>query len=71
MNRFGPQSKNLASIIRGFKSAVTQYARIHQIAFAWQTGFHDSIIWNASSFRRITKYIRNNPDNWNKDEFFL
>ena len=26
-NKFGPQGKNLASIIRGFKSAVTTYAR--------------------------------------------
>ena len=26
-NKFGPQSKNLASIIRGFKSAVTIHAR--------------------------------------------
>jgi len=35
-NKFGPQSRNLASIVRGFKIGVTKYARQHQIAFAWQ-----------------------------------
>jgi len=30
---FGPQSKNLASIVRGYKSAVTTYARRHNLPF--------------------------------------
>ena len=36
-NSFGPQSKNLASIIRGFKSSVTKTARQIHADFAWQT----------------------------------
>ena len=39
-NQFGPQSRNLASIVRGFKIGVTKYARQHQIAFAWQERYH-------------------------------
>jgi REP element-mobilizing transposase RayT len=48
-NKFGPQSKNLVSIIRGFKSAVTTNAKITGIInFAWQDRYHDHIIRNHS-----------------------
>ncbi|MGC8803495.1 MAG: transposase [Bacteroidales bacterium] len=69
-NHFGPQSKNLASIVRGFKSSVTVAARKINPAFAWQSRFHDHIIRNHESFQRITQYILNNPTNWQKDNFF-
>ena len=32
--RFGPQSGNLPSVVRGIKSAVTKYANEHDIPFA-------------------------------------
>ena len=38
-NKFGPQSENLPSIIRGFKSAVTINARKINPGFAWQPRF--------------------------------
>lgn len=61
-NKFTSQSKNLASIVRGFKSAVTTYARkMGNIDFNWQTRFHDHIIRDAKSFDRIQNYISNNP----------
>ena len=69
-NKFGPQSKNLASIIRGYKTGVTKYTTINKLNFAWQTRFHDRIIRNDTEFRRISNYIINNPKNWNEDEFF-
>ncbi len=69
-NRFGPQSKNLASIIRGFKSAVTKFARINHINFEWQSRFWDHIIRNDGSFQRISDYIMNNPMKWSNDKFF-
>lgn len=68
-NKFGPQSKNLGSIIRGFKSAVKMYALNHNLDFGWQPGYYDHIIRNKNEFNRITNYIRNNPDNWGKDAF--
>ena len=43
-NQFGPQSKNLASIIRGFKIGVTKNARQINPDFQWQARFHDHII---------------------------
>jgi putative transposase len=69
-NRFGPQSKNLASIIRGFKSAVTSYARINDIAFNWQGRFHEHIIRNNDEYSRIATYIKKNPNNWTDDKFY-
>lgn len=69
-NKFGAQSKNLASIMRGFKSAVTIAARLIDKNFKWQTRFHDHIIRNNLEFQRIRKYIIENPQNWQKDKFF-
>lgn len=63
-NQFGPQSKNLASIIRGYKSAVTMYARRNQIEFEWQPSYYEHIIRSAREFERIPDYILNNPKNW-------
>src|SRR5688572_29624199 len=34
---FGPQTKNLGSIMRGFKSSVTMWCRIHRKLFDWQS----------------------------------
>jgi REP element-mobilizing transposase RayT len=69
-NQFGPQSKNLASIIRGFKIGVTK--RAHQIlpGFAWQSRYHDHIIRNRESFQKIETYIQQNPANWAEDGFY-
>jgi len=66
-NHFGPQSKNLASIMRGFKSAVTTTARELNISFGWQTRFHDHVVRDDDEFRRIAFYIEQNPMNWEKD----
>jgi len=66
-NNFGPQSKNLASIIRGFKIAVTTYAKKHNIDFAWQERFHDSIIHDNNGLNCVREYIINNPQKWNND----
>ncbi len=69
-NKFAPQSKNLASIMRGFKSSVTVVARSIDKNFKWQTRFHDHIIRNNLAFQRIRKYIIENPQNWQQDKFY-
>jgi putative transposase len=69
-NKFGSQSKNLASILRGFKSAVTTYTRTNDIAFGWQPRFHDHIITKNGEYLRIADYIINNSHNWQKDKFY-
>ena len=68
-NQFAPQSKNLASIIRGYKSSVTKQARVFGFEFNWQTRFHEHIIRNEKSFQKIHNYIINNPENWKDDKF--
>lgn len=69
-NEFGPQSKNLASIIRGFKSAVTVRARDINPEFGWQARFHDHIIRNPKSYDVISHYMIDNPQKWIDDEFY-
>ena len=84
--KFESQSKNLASIIRGFKSAVTTKVKKncynndlmhvhcqdpkHCVSKVWQPRFHDHIIRDENSFERIQNYIVNNPKNWKEDKFF-
>ena len=70
-NAFGPQSKNLAAILRGFKSSVTIKARGVNPGFQWQSRYHDHIIRSYMSFERITEYIIANPENWSEDHFRL
>ena len=68
--RFGPQSGNLASVVRGIKSAVTKYANEHDIPFAWQPRFHDHIIRNWTEMNHIAQYIQHNPEKWELDRFY-
>lgn len=68
-NQFGPQSKNLASIMRGYKSSVTKHARMKNIEFNWQSKFYEHIIRTEKAFHAISKYIVNNPKKWEEDTF--
>ncbi len=68
-NKFRPQSKNLASIVRGFKSSVTKYAHLIDADFQWQSRYYVHIIRDAESFERIRQYIANNPLHWEEDKF--
>ncbi|MEO0472114.1 MAG: hypothetical protein AAF206_20985 [Bacteroidota bacterium] len=60
----------MASVIRGFKSSVTAFARNHEIPFAWQRGYYDHIIRGMNDYQRIRDYIRNNPAKWQEDEHY-
>jgi len=70
LNHFGPQSKNLASVMRGFKAGVTKYARQWGIPFAWQPRYYDHIIRNYHEINRIAEYIENNVARWDLDELY-
>jgi REP element-mobilizing transposase RayT len=67
-NKFGRQSQNLGSVIRGFKSSLKRYANENNIDFEWQERFYDRIIRSNSGLTRVREYIFNNPQNWNNDE---
>jgi len=64
-NRFGPQSKNLGSVIRGYKPGVKSYATKNNLEFSWQYRYYDRIIRNKYEFRRIQKYIKENTGKYN------
>ncbi len=66
-NKFGPQSKNLSSIVRGFKAGVKKYATMNDIDFQWQSRFYDHIIRNDESLNKIREYIQINPEMWERD----
>ncbi len=61
---FGPQSKNLASIMRGYKSAVTTQARVLGLPFDWQARYHDHMIRDPEEHLRIAAYLQQNPQHW-------
>lgn len=63
-SKFGPQFKNLASIMRGYKSSVTTCARKNGIDFNWQSKYYDHIIRSQAEYERISYYIRQNIINW-------
>ena len=70
-NRFQNIGKNsISSIIGSYKSAVTKHANRLSFEFGWQSRFHDHVIRNEESFKRIQNYIINNPKNWKDDRFF-
>src|SRR5690606_5048323 len=71
VNIYGPQSKNLASIIRGFKIGVTKSAKLMHADFAWQSRYHDHIIRDQAEHERIVSYIQDNPLYWQDDEWYI
>jgi len=58
--QFGPQSRNLGSMIRGFKIGVKKWARSHAVSFEWQPRFYDRIIRDEIELRNVRNYIRTN-----------
>lgn len=59
----------LSVVIRLFKSSITQFARISNIPFAWQSRFHDHIIRDTDDMNRIADYISHNVQRWDDDCF--
>ena len=63
---------SLGSVIGSFKSYVSK--EIHKIEpnlMVWQKSFHDHIIRNEAAYRNIWLYIDSNPQNWDKDCFYM
>lgn len=59
----------VASVIGGFKSAITRYANTHRLPFRWQSRFYDHIIHDMHESSMIEGYISNNVANWQYDKF--
>lgn len=68
-NTFGPQIRNLPSIIRGFKAASKNKINSKfDNNFQWQPRYYEHIIRNEQDYARIKDYIANNPINWQNDK---
>jgi putative transposase len=65
-NRFGPQSDNLAAIVRGFKSAVKKQTNLSVLEFHWEPRYHDHIIRDEEELTRIRYYIRKKVATWGR-----
>ncbi len=75
-HRFGKTiPRSIATIVRGFKTGVTKWARKntdHHIV--WQRNYYEHIVRDGDAMNRIRRYIRDNPsewtggDDWNCDE---
>lgn len=64
VNKFGVQSQNLASTIRGYKASVKAFATTNNIEFSWQSRYYDHIIRNEKEYLNIANYISGNPEQW-------
>lgn len=56
-------------VVKQFKSAITRRINPKTTFFAWQPRFHDEIIKDKKRFFAARQYIKDNPKNWEKDEY--
>ena len=64
-----PKPKSLPTIIRSFKSAVTNWCNKHDFSyFQWHRNYYEHIIRNEKELYYKRKYIMNNPLKWEIDE---
>ncbi|MGB0929693.1 MAG: transposase [Chitinophagales bacterium] len=70
MSKISPKSGTISRILSSYKAAVTKQARKIHPDYGWQERFHEHIIRNEESFKRIENYILTNPENWEKDKFY-
>jgi len=53
-------------MIKQFKGAVTKRSGF----LIWQRSFHDRIIRDKKEYRKIWRYINENPVKWQEDCYF-
>ena len=70
MSSISPKTGSLSLVIRQFKQSITIYAKQHQIPFAWQPRFYESVITKQYEFDRVWRYIDNNVAKWHTDHFY-
>ncbi len=61
-------SKTIGSVIRGFKTGVTKWARNNtNIENIWQRNYYEHVIRNEYELDKIREYIVTNPARWERD----
>jgi hypothetical protein len=58
-NSFSPQSRNLGSVIRGYKCAVKKYATLHFIDFQWAERYDEMVIKDEAELSKISNIFIN------------
>ena len=59
--------RSLASLVAGFKGAVTRVAR----DVVWQRGYHEHVVRDERQLEIIRRYIRENPMRWESDRYHV
>ena len=64
--KLSPKPGSLPTVIRSFKSICTREinAKFPDLEFAWQPRYHDHVIRNRDEYKRIARYIIQNPVRW-------
>ena len=62
--------QEIPAVINQYKSRVTNICRRNRIFFAWQSRYFDEIIKDDKQLIFVQQYIKNNINNWQKDEMF-
>ena len=64
-------SPTIPNVVCAFKSqCVRESRKIGYEGKLWQRSYHDHIIRNKKDYEEISKYIYENPINWETDEFY-
>ena len=58
----------LSILIGGLKRAITKWTKKHDIDFAWQERFYDTIIRVATQYSETVYYINSNVAKWSDDD---
>ena len=71
MADISPKQGTLGSIVRSYKSAVTNETHLIHAEISWQARYYDSIIRDDQSWQTISEYIIHNPAKWEDDKFYI
>ena len=65
-----PVPTNQNSIVSRFVSTFKRFCNKEYGFNPWQRSFYDHIIRNREDYEQVSKYIFENPTNWETDEFY-
>ena len=64
-------SPTIPNVVCAFKSqCVRESRKLGYEGKLWQRSFHDHVIRNKKDYEEISRYIYENPTNWETDEFY-
>ncbi len=69
--KFGPQSKIISTVLRGYKAAVKTEAIKKELKFSWQPRYHERSISDKEEYEALRAYILNYPKKYHADKDML